>query len=99
MAKSISVSSTGMQVIKRLMVNYNTLNRAQIVDFFWDRRYRDIVTIAASAHDASSLLSHVNQHETPGWLGWPHRSHRQWLSQINQQRIQTVVTAIHLMIL
>jgi len=51
--------------------------------------YRDIVTIAASTHDASSVLSHVSQHETPGWVGWPHRTHRH--SQINQQRIQTVV--------
>jgi len=53
------------------------------VDFFmiaisWQspRRYRDIVTIAASAHNASSVLSHVNQHETTGWLGWQHRTHR-----------------------
>jgi len=57
-------------------------SRAQIVDFFriaisWQspRQHHDIVTIAASAHDASSVFSHVSQHETRGWLGWPHRTH------------------------
>jgi len=63
-----------------ISTNMIHVTRAQIVDFFriaisWQspRRYRDIVTIEASAHGASSVLSHVSQHEMSGWLGWPHR--------------------------